>query len=354
MKTTLRTILCAALGLGAATGSAAMQSYRFSNGLPASADGLNWVRYTDSAESAFSIEVPLGWQVVGGMYRFGYFDVRWMMDIRSLDGKVILRIDDPNVPPYALPGPHTGPAGSPNIKPQQYQMMVDNYREAQGYAEGYAKHRFSSVCTALTPRPADWSPRMPAAWRVDGATRMTQATLTYDCATADGPRVVTVFARNSLFAGTGLWQVDPILSMIATPAATPLARSMMQHMIDSWQVNPDWETYQKKMTKMGEDQIRAGFQQFLQQMQAYHQQRASGMNQQVAHFEAQQHGQAQQVSGWGQTLTGLTTVVDGNTGTPFQVFSGPKANYYSNGKGVTINSNLSPGAGFHQLNEVGP
>ena len=102
-----------------------------SNSQPPSSSGLHWVRYTDSAEGAFSMDVPLGWQVLGGMYRFGYFDVRWMMDVRSLDGKVILRINDPNVPPYVLPGPHSGPAGHAAIRPQMYQMMVDDYREAQ-------------------------------------------------------------------------------------------------------------------------------------------------------------------------------------------------------------------------------
>jgi hypothetical protein len=52
------------------------------NSLPKSAAGLNWVRLTDSAEGAFSMDVPLGWQLLGGMYRFGYFEVRWMMDVR--------------------------------------------------------------------------------------------------------------------------------------------------------------------------------------------------------------------------------------------------------------------------------
>ncbi|MGB0123142.1 MAG: hypothetical protein WA419_12905 [Silvibacterium sp.] len=108
------------------------------------------------------------------------------------------------------------------------------------------------------------------------------------------------------------------------------------------------------MTQLGLNQIRAGFGQFLRQMQAYLQQREAAMNQQVAHYEAQQHAQARQVSGWGETLTGLTTVSDSATGTQFQVFSGPKANYYTNGNGVTINSNLRPDASFLQVNQVGP
>ena len=70
------------------------------------------------------------------------------------------------------------------------------------------------------------------------------------------------------------------------------------------------------------------------------------MNQQVAGFEARQNAQAAQVSQWGDILTGVTNVVDPQTGMKSQVYSGPKANYYRNGAGVTINSNVSPGPGF--------
>ena len=65
-------------------------------------------------------------------------------------------------------------------------------------------------------------------------------------------------------------------------------------MIDSWQKSPQWEQYQNQITQMGLEQIRAGFQQFLQQMQAYHQARTAAMNPQVAHFESHQNAQAQQ------------------------------------------------------------
>ncbi|MBA3916024.1 MAG: hypothetical protein H0X25_19675 [Acidobacteriales bacterium] len=87
----------------------------------------------------------------------------------------------------------------------------------------------------------------------------------------------------------------------------------------------------------------------MQQMQAYHRERSAAMNQQVAHFESQQSNQAQQVSRWGETLTGLQNVSDPMTGSQLQVFSGPKSNYYINGNGVKINSDVPPGAGFHQL-----
>jgi hypothetical protein len=342
-------VLLASLGCDAAD-----KSPSTSAALPRAAESLNWVRYTDNAEGAFSMDVPVGWQIDGGMYRFGYFDVRWMMEARSLNGSVLIRIDDPNVPPYVLPGPHSGPAGHPAVRPQLYQMVVDNYREAQAYAESYAKRRFASACRSMTPRASDWTPTLPQAWQNEAGARSTEASIAYDCATSDGPRIINVYARDSIHGKDGLWMVDPIISIIAKPEQVGLAQHMTQRMMESWRENDQWKQYQERMTQIGLNQIRGEFNQFMRQMQAYHQQREAAMNQQVAQFESRQQAQAAQVSSWGNTLTGLTNVYDPSTGTQFQVFSGPKSNYYVNGNGDKINSNLNPGNGFHQVYDVGP
>jgi hypothetical protein len=319
--------------------------------LPNSADKLNWVNYTDTAEGAFSMDVPVGWQVQGGMYRFGYFDVRWMMDARSLDGKIILRVSDANVPPYALPGPHTGREGQPFFKPQQFQMMVSSYRDGQGYAAMYAKHRFASVCKTMNPRQPDWTPNLPPEMKDDLGTKSTDGSVFYDCDTSDGPRIAGVFVHSTLNPNGGFWVVLPV-SFLAAPARAADAHAMVQHMLDSWRKNPQWVQYQQQITQAGLERVRENFGQFMKQMQAYHQARTAAMNQQVAGFEAHQNAQARQVSSWGETLTGLETVSDPSTGTQFQVFTGPKANQYINGNGVIVNSNLSPGPEFHQLTTV--
>ncbi len=317
--------------------------------------GLRWVRYTDNAEGAFSMEVPVGWQVEGGMYRLGYFDVRWMMDIRSLDGKVIIRISDADVPPYVLPGPHSGPAGHPAIRPQMFQMFVDNYQEAQPYAQTYAKRRFAPVCTSLTPAQSDWTPTMPPAWHEqEPPIRITDASLEYNCATSDGPRVANVYAVTSIHGRDGLWMVDVLLSVLATPDRPEQARSMTQHMINTWEETPQWKSYQAQMTQVGLGQMQAAFQQFMQQMAVYHQERTQAMNQQVAGFEKRMQQQADQVTSFGNILTGVTNLVDPVTGMQFQDFTGPKANYYTNGAGVRINSNIDPGNGFRQMINMGP
>ncbi len=323
--------------------------------LPRTVEGLNWVHFNDSAEGAFSMDVPYGFQIRGGMWRFGYFDVRWGMNVRSLDGKLFIRINDPNVPPYVLPGPHTGRAGQPYFKPQQMQMMVSNFQQAQPYAEGYAHRLFRSVCPSMTPRAVSWTPAMPPAWQLAPGTQSTQASLAYDCPSSDGPRIAEIYVRTQMpNNGNGLWLADPVISILTTPENLPLAHSIVDRMTASWQKSQQWQQYQDRMTQMGLDQIRANFGQFMRQMQVYHQQREAAMNVQVAGFERRQNAQAAQVSGFCDTLTGLTNLHDPQTGTSFQVFSGPNSSYYTNGIGQTVNSNVSPGPSFHKDNQVNP
>lgn len=314
---------------------------------------IHWVRYNDSAEGAFNMDVPLGWQIQGGMYRFGYFDARWRMGVRSLDGKVAILINDVNVPPYAVPSPYTPPAGQPLIKPQQYQMVVERFQQGQTYAATYAKQRFGSVCKTMSSTTATWTPTLPASWSAGGA-QSSDGTVSYACTTTDGPRTATVFTRNVLIQGQGysFWVATPV-SVLCAPDRCKQAYAITQHMIDSWQKNPQWVVYQNQLTQIGLQHIREGFQQFMQQMQQFHEQFTRSLNQQVSSYYAHQHAEQQQFSSWDDIINNQTNVTDPATGTQFKVFSGPHHNYYENGLGLKINSDISPGPDFHQL-QVNP
>lgn len=316
-----------------------------------SAARIQWVRYNDSAEGAFNMDVPLGWQVQGGMYRFGYFDARWMMGVRSLDGKVVIRINDVNVPPYALPSPQTGREGQAYIKPQQFQMVVESFQNAKDYAERYAKHRFDGICKTMKPSEATWSPKLPADW-VDSSHSGSSGVVAYTCDTSDGARIADVYAYTALFQGQGygFWIATPV-SILCSPDRCQQAYAMTQHMIDSWQKNPQWVAYQNHLTQVGLQQIRANFGQFMQQMQQIHERFTQSLNQQVSSYYAHMHAEEKQFSSFADVINNETNVTDPNTGTQFKVFSGPHHNYYENGLGVKINSDVSPGPDFHQLQE---
>ncbi|HEV2486220.1 MAG TPA: hypothetical protein VGT08_11875, partial [Terracidiphilus sp.] len=72
------------------------------------------------------------------------------------------------------------------------------------------------------------------------------------------------------------------------------------------------------------------------------------MKSQVNAFERQQARQADQVTSFGNILTGITPTID-PLGNPRDVWTGTKSGYWTNGVGQVINSDVSPGAGWQQM-----
>jgi hypothetical protein len=275
------------------------------------------------------------------------------MTVRSLDGAMIVRLDDVSVPPYALPGPDTGSQGQIYSKPQQFQFMVSNYRSGDTYARLYATHRFKGVCKVLSTKPGSgWRPKLPPNFALQGEQQTSQGSVSYNCQTAAGVRTANVYARTTQYPssyGTGFWVVDPLISVLTTPSDAPIAYGVAQRMLDTWQKNPKWAVYQNHLTQVGLTQIMTQYHEFLNQMQAYDQQRRAAMDSQVAGFESRMASQAQQVTDFGETLTGIQDATDPLTGEKLQVWTGPQSNYYRNGQGVVINSAVAPGPGFYQI-----
>ena len=156
------------------------------------------------------------------MYRFGYFDARWMMGARSLDGKVVILINDVNVPPYVVPSTFTGREGQPYTKPQQMQMVVARFEEAQPYAEAYAKHRFGDVCKSMTPSTDTWQPVIHEKEQDLQPAKVSDGSEAYNCDSADGPRTAYIVSRNSLFRGQNyaFWTAAPSSILCALDRCT--------------------------------------------------------------------------------------------------------------------------------------
>ncbi len=288
--------------------------------------GAEWIRYTDEAEGAFSMDIPAGYQVEGGLYRFGYLDARWMMEIRSRDGMVTIRIDDPNVPPYMSPSPHGVRDVKLYARPGVFQMVVYKYQRAQLYAETYARWRFASVCTSLSEIRSDWTPSMPRDWQYASGARSSRASVEFRCAASNGPRIASVFARTSIQGKQGLWIVDPIISILATPDRLDEAREMTQKMIDSWQETPRWKEYQKSMERIGLYEFKADI--------------------------------PNRTHCWDEELKGKSilrnpptgdTFHDPITGNTFRDFRGPKASDPANDRGEKMNTGMGAKPGFHQI-----
>lgn len=317
----------------------------------ASPPKTGWVSYEDLAEHAFSFEAPQSWEVKGGAYRFGYFDVRPMIDVRSPDTKIIIRVFDANIPAYVPPGPHVGAEGQAFNKPGQFQTVVQRYRDAKSFAETYANSRFKSVCQNMSAQSSNWQPSLPVDPEDPSPAQQTSASMAYSCSTSAGPHVAVVYAHTALFRGaydSSFW-VASTVSAIATPENVNAAEAIAQHILSSFHKNPQWVAYQKQMEQAGIANIQRNFQVFMGQMQQYHNARSAAWNNQVSGFEARQQASAAQSSQWGDILTGLTDARDPATGQNFKVWTGQYSNYYINGLGNKVNANTSPGPDYRQL-----
>lgn len=316
-----------------------------------SSGSVGWVRFEDPLEHAFSLLVPQGWTVQGGLFRLGFADHRMMVSVKSPDGKFDLRIGDVSIPSYTLPNLYHRREGENYDLGAQAQLIVARYRTGPQYAVLYSKARFGSVCKDPQQGPSNVDFTMPDYLELGSAQGQASAgQIAWLCETSAGPRVALAFTR-TLESGQ-IWQVPTMVSVLAPPDQVELARSIALHCVQSFQVNPEWRTYQQNMDAEG-----------MQYQQMRQQQRRTQINAQVQQFEAQMHAmqnqvnaferhqamQANQVEGFTNALVGLTPTTDPLTGENRLVWTGTKDNYWANGLGQVVNSTNAPSSAYHQL-----
>jgi hypothetical protein len=308
-----------------------------------------WTTFQDPMEQAFTVEIPKGWTVWGGLFRVGYSDVRPMVDVISPDGKIEVRLGDIAIPPYALPT-STHPPGDRVDLGAQAQMTSAKYHTGQEFVTSYAEDHFIRACQKIEPQPNQGDPPVvDKSGQTPGSEHSTSGQVTYKCSRPRGDRIAYAYARTN--PAPNLWTVTLLASFLAPPESVPLARNVLEHATQTFQVTPQWTQKQQQEDQAGLEYQRARQQQRLaalgQQVQQFEQQMAA-MRNQVSAFEAGQERQAKQVDEFDQALRGVTPTVD-PYGNQQEVWTGPYANYYKNGLGVVVNSTDSPGAGWTQL-----
>ena len=80
------------------TGSAASKGQSEAAQMAAVTQSLHFVPWTDPREHAFQMEVPEGWKVEGGAFRFGPTDVRIAYEVISPDNAMSVLVGDPRLP----------------------------------------------------------------------------------------------------------------------------------------------------------------------------------------------------------------------------------------------------------------
>jgi hypothetical protein len=317
----------------------------------APAANITWVKFTDPLEQAFTLEVPQGWTVKGGMFRLGYSDHRQMVDMTSPDGKINIRIGDLSIPVYFLPN-QSHREGEVYDLGAQAQGRVARYRTGQEFSAAYGKARFAKVCTSVTLKQSSLP---PIAKPIDPAgnnstAKTSDGEATYSCAGSQGARIAYVFSQTA--PAQGLWQVANLVSYVAPDTQVAETRNILEHSEKTFVLSPAWIQKQKQLDEQAlvyqRERQQARMRQLTEQV-AQFETKMQAMQNQVNQFERGQAKRESQFQAFDNVIAGVTPTVDpfGNAG---ESATGAKNSYWRNpATGETVNADKSPGPGWEQL-----
>jgi hypothetical protein len=313
--------------------------------MPDSGTGtVGWTRFVDPHEHAFAMDVPAGWNVLGGMLRHTAVDPGFYMRVLSPDRRTYLMIGDPDVTVFATP------IVSIYGQRQPEHGAVLNYLPGPAFARAYLARAIPALCGAVNitgqrERPdlanGPWARFNPQA-RHDGGE------VTFTCihgnTQARGIIAASTYILNLPGASGGvLWSVDFLAGIIAPPEEYAAAETRLTHMVASTRLDPEWARAQQAMTQRAAHEIDVSTQNLIA---------ASERN--MAAARARQNQFDQQFEAFDRIITGTSPYAD-SAGNVYQMdntqlyhWAGP------GGRTTTTNGPAAPGLGWQPLHEVPP
>ncbi|HYL68278.1 MAG TPA: hypothetical protein VEX69_03855 [Candidatus Limnocylindria bacterium] len=327
------------------------------------APALNFVKWSDPHEGAFSVGVPQGWRVVGGAYRMTATDVRYGLDMSSPDGQVYARVGDANIPIYTQPTQMLAMAG---LREGGYHMLGDGtkleirrYIQGQQYAYSYVdavvRHQCSDLRIISNNARPDLAAKFTQVARNEGASsaQLTGGDAVFTCMMNGEPMQGKCIAVTALLAPgqSPMWAVYRLYGYLAAPGRQDDAVKVVTEAVTSWKFNPQWEAQQRSMANAAVQQDNARSQQIRSRALA-------------AIAEDQRQTSEIITKGWEQrqkvydeisrkrenAILGTLDVVDPQTGSRYKVSNYGDYHYMSNDNVIySTNSANSPGPGLREL-----
>ncbi|MGA2991433.1 MAG: hypothetical protein ABSD88_13225 [Candidatus Korobacteraceae bacterium] len=215
--------------------------------------------WRDPNEGAFTLNVPQGWQVSGGLVRKASVDVLNVVRATSPDGKIKIMIGDSSVMPHQVPDQMMMQMGMREGQtmpaPWGGQVLLARFQTGEQYSRYYA----TKICR--NPQISHAGP-LPQATRdfqreADAYGAATQfaarASVGEANFTCDGQvgyvRTSTLLAFPRSGPGVHSWWVYELSAFQADPSQQALARYVLNTMVASLKMDPRWEAKQAQMTK---------------------------------------------------------------------------------------------------------
>lgn len=208
------------------------------------------VKWTDPLERAFSVEVPRGWDVKGGLIRRNATDPRACLTLTAQDGTVQISLGDARVPVYVVPGfsPFFG-EGADYSPGYGVAMKVGRYRTGADFAREYATaagpvqilavRDRTDVATAINSlQPGGGSGYVSVSTscgEVEFLATMEGRPMTGYCFTS-----TELTSSRTAGAPGGMWRVPHILRCLMVPGYERVASMVVGHLLRTSRVDPEW------------------------------------------------------------------------------------------------------------------
>ncbi len=314
-----------------------------------------WTRFTDPAESSFSLDVPSGWKVSGRLDRVSALDVRPWVKAVSPDDMVTAFIGDGKISPCTMPTA-TGNALGFRTGRNYNGTVVLPYIPARKFAEKYARSNLDKFISNITVVEEHYHPDVALAVNgTVGATHSEAASIKLTGMYGSIPAVAYYLAvtKATVAHGTGMWWVTKLAGVVCPADRDAEGLGVILHMLQSFEVNQDWSSNSLRNTAA----VSRHYTQVSQQISRsisdrYWSQQAHNerMNQAYWNRQASQDRAANNFSNY---IRGVENVQDPNSGQKYQVQYGPQAHYLDpTGNYIVGGDNGAPGPDWSQLMSV--
>ena len=224
---------------------------------PAATDGSHWQIYYDRVENAYSMAVPAGWTVTGGLQRISQVEVRAYVRVVSPDGSIEIFSGDQNVPYFLVPNQTTMMQGlqvgmTYTVGGQPF--MIEPYLNGSQFASGWGARRVMQSCATPFNDSGQELPQVSQgvnyAYTSAGMTMNVDAgEAHFTCNGPTAPDVGYIFAatqEGTLPSGAQLWIVNGLGGYIARTDEEGTAEELLIVMMGSLRLNPQWIVNQQR------------------------------------------------------------------------------------------------------------
>lgn len=306
-----------------------------------------YTRWTDPRENAFTMEVPAGWKVQGGLVRLSAVDPRAVWSAASPDGAIRVMGGDAQVPVHVVPSQTLAFAGfregtwySPGYGAR---MLVRPFLDGVSFAREYVGSRIGGSCGGLSVTEARDRTDIAEALNPIMAgygivTRLSFGEISFTCTENGRPMTGYYLAgtRYTGMQGSGMWNAEHLIGFLASPERASTAQEVMMHILATSQVNPEWAARQQGMTQAISDVVSRT---------------QSEMSKRINDsYWARHAGDSEMSRRRSNATLGVVDAVDPETGRRFRVESG--SNYYwidNAGHIAGTQTDTTPHVDFRQL-----